>query len=140
MFRRIAGVATLVVALSVSITGPSRAQEQKGTLVFAVETLSAQTLDPILEGRPGNAVYQIRGQIITDTTPTIDASVGVYFDDVYISRAQGSLANFLDPPKPRRMLRAKDLLPLGDFCKPTWPLRNTCYGNPSTRIPQRASL
>jgi peptide/nickel transport system substrate-binding protein len=27
-------------------------------LVFAVETLGAQTLDPILEGRPGNAVYQ----------------------------------------------------------------------------------
>ena len=34
------------------------AQDQKGTLVFAVETLGAQTLDPILEGRPGNAVYQ----------------------------------------------------------------------------------
>ena len=34
------------------------AQDQKGTLVFAVESLGAQTLDPILEGRPGNAVYQ----------------------------------------------------------------------------------
>jgi peptide/nickel transport system substrate-binding protein len=27
-------------------------------LIFAVETLAAQTLDPILEARPGNAVYQ----------------------------------------------------------------------------------
>jgi peptide/nickel transport system substrate-binding protein len=26
--------------------------------VFAVESLAAQTLDPILEGRPGNAIYQ----------------------------------------------------------------------------------
>lgn len=32
--------------------------DQKGTLVFAVDSLAAQTLDPILEGRPGNAVYQ----------------------------------------------------------------------------------
>lgn len=37
---------------------PVRAQEPKGTLTFAVETLAAQTLDPILEARPGNAVYQ----------------------------------------------------------------------------------
>ena len=34
------------------------AETQKGTLVFAVESLSAQTMDPILEGRPGNAIYQ----------------------------------------------------------------------------------
>ncbi|MDX2155927.1 MAG: ABC transporter substrate-binding protein [Hyphomicrobiaceae bacterium] len=39
-------------------TTPLAAQEPKGTLVFAVETLAAQTLDPILEQRPGNAVYQ----------------------------------------------------------------------------------
>ena len=32
--------------------------DRKGTLIFAVESLAAQTLDPILEGRPGNAVYQ----------------------------------------------------------------------------------
>jgi peptide/nickel transport system substrate-binding protein len=37
---------------------PAAAQTQKGTLVFAVDSLAAQTLDPILEGRPGNAVYQ----------------------------------------------------------------------------------
>ena len=39
-------------------SAPSAAQEPKGTLIFAVELLAAQTLDPILEGRPGNAVYQ----------------------------------------------------------------------------------
>ena len=58
MFRPIARVATLAVVLAVAATLPLRAQEQKGTLVFAVESLGAQTLDPILEGRPGNAVYQ----------------------------------------------------------------------------------
>src|SRR5258705_5304914 len=39
-------------------SAPSAAQEPKGTLIFAVESLAAQTIDPILEGRPGNAVYQ----------------------------------------------------------------------------------
>jgi peptide/nickel transport system substrate-binding protein len=37
---------------------PLAAQTQQGTLIFSVETLSAQTMDPILEGRPGNAIYQ----------------------------------------------------------------------------------
>lgn len=45
---------------------------------------------------PGNPIFQIRGQVQTDTAPTIDPSVGVYFDDVYIARSAGSLANFLD--------------------------------------------
>jgi len=36
----------------------ANAQTQKGTLIFAVESLSAQTMDPILEARPGNAIYQ----------------------------------------------------------------------------------
>ncbi|MBV1688972.1 TonB-dependent receptor [Novosphingobium sp. G106] len=45
---------------------------------------------------PGNAIFQIRGQVQTDTSPTIDPSVGVYFDDVYIARSAGSLTNFLD--------------------------------------------
>ena len=49
---------TLAVASFVVAIAPLRAQDQKGTLVFAVESLGAQTLDPILEGRPGNAVYQ----------------------------------------------------------------------------------
>ena len=51
-------VVTLGLALVVAVLSPLQAQDQKGTLVFAVETLGAQTLDPILEGRPGNAVYQ----------------------------------------------------------------------------------
>ena len=56
-FRRL-GVPALAVLLAVCISAPSAAQEPKGTLIFAVESLAAQTLDPILEGRPGNAVYQ----------------------------------------------------------------------------------
>jgi len=58
MIRAVARIATLALGLLLAATLPSIAQEQKGTLVFAVETLGAQTLDPILEGRPGNAVYQ----------------------------------------------------------------------------------
>jgi peptide/nickel transport system substrate-binding protein len=44
--------------LALLACNPLAAQTQKGTLVFAVESLSAQTMDPILEGRPGNAIYQ----------------------------------------------------------------------------------
>ena len=51
------GALPLAVLLTV-LGAPVSAQEQKSTLVFAVESLAAQTLDPILEGRPGNAVYQ----------------------------------------------------------------------------------
>ena len=52
---RILALAAAVIALT---GNPVAAQNQKGTLVFAVESLAAQTMDPILEGRPGNAVYQ----------------------------------------------------------------------------------
>ena len=58
MARLMPRVATLVLLLGIAMTAPASGQDQKGTLVFAVETLGAQTLDPILEGRPGNAVYQ----------------------------------------------------------------------------------
>src|SRR6266536_3664661 len=51
-------VCSLALWLAVSASNPLAAQTQKGTLVFTVESLGAQTLDPILEGRPGNAVYQ----------------------------------------------------------------------------------
>jgi peptide/nickel transport system substrate-binding protein len=58
MTRLMPRIATFVLLLGIAATIPAYAQDQKGTLVFAVETLGAQTLDPILEGRPGNAVYQ----------------------------------------------------------------------------------
>jgi peptide/nickel transport system substrate-binding protein len=58
MMRQLPRVMALAFALVAAAIAPLSAQDQKGTLVFAVETLGAQTLDPILEGRPGNAVYQ----------------------------------------------------------------------------------
>ena len=58
MFRQVTKVAALAAVAIVGALSPLHAQDQKGTLVFAVESLGAQTLDPILEGRPGNAVYQ----------------------------------------------------------------------------------
>jgi peptide/nickel transport system substrate-binding protein len=51
-------VCATALALVLSAAAPAIAQDQKGTLIFAVESLAAQTLDPILEQRPGNAVYQ----------------------------------------------------------------------------------
>ena len=56
--RRFLTAGAVALAVTVSAWQPAAAQAQKGTLIFAVESLSAQTLDPILEGRPGNAVYQ----------------------------------------------------------------------------------
>src|ERR1700716_64577 len=58
MLRHIGRAVALAVAVIAAAAAPLAAQDQKGTLVFAVESLGAQTLDPILEGRPGNAVYQ----------------------------------------------------------------------------------
>ena len=46
--------------------------------------------------KPGDAIYQIRGQVQADSAPAIDASVGVYFDDVYVARSSGSLTNLVD--------------------------------------------
>lgn len=73
MFRQTTHVVALAVALFVAAMAPLRAQDQKGTLVFAVESLGAQTLDPILEGRPGNAVYQA---VMYDSLVGFDLSKG----------------------------------------------------------------
>src|SRR4051794_26189356 len=54
----LSGICALAIWLAASVGSPLAAQTQKGTLIFAVESLSAQTLDPILEARPGNAIYQ----------------------------------------------------------------------------------
>ncbi len=56
--RQMSIVLAGALGLTIAAAQPVEAQTQKGTLVFAVESLSSQTLDPILEGRPGNAVYQ----------------------------------------------------------------------------------
>ena len=56
-----AGAALLAASVwlpAVAADKKTEMPKQKGTLVFAVDSLAAQTLDPILEGRPGNAVYQ----------------------------------------------------------------------------------
>jgi peptide/nickel transport system substrate-binding protein len=52
------GALPLVGLLCLFLGAPIATQEQKGTLIFAVESLAAQTLDPIIEVRPGNATYE----------------------------------------------------------------------------------
>src|SRR5258706_13808333 len=58
MRRTLSGGALALLLATWAGCASAAAADQKGTLVFAVESLGAQTLDPILEGRPGNAVYQ----------------------------------------------------------------------------------
>ena len=70
VFRR-PGVPAFAALFALSLSAGSAAQEPKGTLIFAVESLAAQTLDPILETRPGNAVYQ---------APMYDSLVGFDLD------------------------------------------------------------
>jgi len=63
-----------VVILSVlllGLTSAVSAQEQKGTLVIALDTLGAQTMDPILETRAPHAHYQ---------APVFDSLVGFDYD------------------------------------------------------------
>jgi peptide/nickel transport system substrate-binding protein len=62
---------TLVLIFVITAISPLRAQAPKGTLIFAVESLSGQTMDPILEARPGNAIYQ---------APMYDSLVGFNVD------------------------------------------------------------
>jgi len=68
-FHRLAGcMLSLAVAAA---TGPVAAQDRKGTLVVAIDSLAAQNLDPILETRPGHAHYH---------APMYDALVGFNFE------------------------------------------------------------
>ena len=61
--------ASLAISLAVSLSAPSAAQEQKGTLIFAVESLAAQTLDPILEA--GQATRPTRPPCTTASSASI---------------------------------------------------------------------
>lgn len=54
-----------------SLVCTATAQEQKGTLTIALDTLGAQTMDPILEGRAPHAHYQ---------APVFDALLGFDYD------------------------------------------------------------
>ncbi len=69
--HRVLGSIVFAVTLFGLICRPFAAETQKGTLVFAVESLSGQTMDPILEARPGNAIYQ---------APMYDSLVGFDLD------------------------------------------------------------
>lgn len=83
--------------IPVSITALGN-QRLSDTGVSNLETLGkfAPNLQVFKQFVPGNALFQIRGQVQTDTSPTIDPSVGVYYDDIYIARSAGSLLNFVD--------------------------------------------
>src|ERR1700693_3115783 len=69
--RWVLGACGVAMVLAAATLNPARAQSQEGTLIFAVESLSGQTMDPILEARPGNAIYQ---------APAYDSLVGFDFE------------------------------------------------------------
>jgi len=60
-----------VFLVLVGLISPVAAQDQQGTLVIALDTLGAQTMDPILEGRAPHAHYQ---------APVFDSLVGFDYD------------------------------------------------------------
>jgi iron complex outermembrane receptor protein len=47
-------------------------------------------------GAPTASIISIRGQVQTDAEITVDPSVGVYFDDVYLGRANGQISELFD--------------------------------------------
>lgn len=58
------GARTLLTVLMVLVMGVAyapAATDQKGTLVVALDSLGAQTMDPILEGRAPHAHYPLSG-------------------------------------------------------------------------------
>jgi peptide/nickel transport system substrate-binding protein len=71
MFSRLLMLGVHLILLLVCAMLPAAAQEQKGTLTVALDTLGAQTMDPILEGRAPHAHYQ---------APVFDTLVGIDFD------------------------------------------------------------
>ncbi len=70
-YRRLLTGGLFGFVLAVLAWGPLSAQDQKGTLVIALDTLGGQTMDPILEGRAPHAHYQ---------APVFDALVGFDFE------------------------------------------------------------
>ena len=60
-----------VLVLLLGLLSAVLAQDQKGTLVIALDTLGAQTMDPILEGRAPHAHYQ---------APVFDSLMGFDYD------------------------------------------------------------
>ncbi|API59929.1 hypothetical protein BSL82_11920 [Tardibacter chloracetimidivorans] len=83
------------VPIAVSAVTPQRLEGQNITSLGALSRI-APSLQVFNAQGPGTAAYQIRGQIQKDTAPTLDPSVGIYFDDVYVARAAGSIGNLLD--------------------------------------------
>jgi peptide/nickel transport system substrate-binding protein len=71
MFSRLLMLGVHLILLLVCAMLPAAAQEQKGTLTVALDTLGAQTMDPILEGRAPHAHYQ---------APVFDTLVGIDVD------------------------------------------------------------
>ena len=58
------------IALAIGLSGPALA-DQKDTLIVALDTLGAQTMDPILAGRAPHAHYQ---------APVYDALIGFNYE------------------------------------------------------------
>lgn len=69
--RMIWRASSLLLVLLLALTLPALAQEQKGTLTIALDTLGAQTMDPILETRAPHAHYQ---------APVFDTLLGFDYD------------------------------------------------------------
>lgn len=47
-------------------------------------------------GNPNSALVSLRGQVQNDTVFTVDPSVGIYLDEVYLGRAPGAMMDMYD--------------------------------------------
>ncbi len=66
-----------------------------------IDTRDLQFATPSLSigeqvGAPAAAIISMRGQVQTDAEITVDPSVGVYVDDVYLGRSNGQITDMFD--------------------------------------------
>lgn len=84
------------VPVSVTALSGEDLDEQNATQLEDVAKLTPGLIIRPSAGGSAQSVFQIRGQFQNDTVATLDPSVGVYVDDLYIARAYGINADLVD--------------------------------------------
>jgi iron complex outermembrane receptor protein len=83
------------VPISVDAISSATLTESNSVTVFDLPNMVSNL--QIYSGyQPDTPAFEMRGQFQEDTSPALDPSVGVYFDDVYIARSPGTLLQFQD--------------------------------------------
>jgi iron complex outermembrane recepter protein len=83
------------VPVSITALSATTIEQQHAVNLGDIATLTP-SLQIIPAYIPNNPAFAIRGQIQQDTSATLDPSVAVYLDEVYIARAAGALTDMVD--------------------------------------------